>query len=231
MWKQFSDYFHLSRSEERGWRILIVLLFLYALFPSVYDRLQPTPIPAALPEDWTVFLSADSLSEASGTDTSQQLATQAARAKAIRPRSESKASSRKSAVDINTADSAELRTVYGIGAVLSARIVKYRGLLGGFRSLDQLKEVYGIDSVRFTELAPRLTVVSSDIQRIDLNSADFRTLIRHPYMDKEQTVAILRYREQHGSINALSELLSTHRFEQADLEKLQAYITLGDGTQ
>ena len=47
-------------------------------------------------------------------------------------------------VEINTADSAELMRLNGIGASFSRRIVKYRNLLGGFISKEQLLEVYGM---------------------------------------------------------------------------------------
>src|SRR5690606_106619 len=46
--------------------------------------------------------------------------------------------------DINTCDTATLKQVYGIGPVLAERITKYRSLLGGFVTKEQLNEVYGL---------------------------------------------------------------------------------------
>ena len=48
--------------------------------------------------------------------------------------------------DLNEVDSVWLTSIHGIGPVLSKRLVKYRKLLGGFNSIDQLKEVYGLSS-------------------------------------------------------------------------------------
>src|SRR5690606_9841495 len=54
--------------------------------------------------------------------------------------------------DLNTADTAQLVRVYGIGPVLSKRIVKFRERLGGFVAPEQVYEVYGLDSATATRL-------------------------------------------------------------------------------
>ena len=48
-------------------------------------------------------------------------------------------------VDINKADTSDLKKINGIGTVLASRIVKYRNKLGGFTNSEHLKEVYGLD--------------------------------------------------------------------------------------
>ena len=47
-------------------------------------------------------------------------------------------------LELNSADSSDLRTVKGIGQVLSRRIVKYRDMIGGFDKEEDLLKVYGI---------------------------------------------------------------------------------------
>src|SRR6201996_4597967 len=55
-------------------------------------------------------------------------------------------------IEINTADSARLTRIHGIGAAFAARIIAYRKRLGGFLNKEQLKEVYGIDTVKYAEI-------------------------------------------------------------------------------
>jgi competence protein ComEA len=56
------------------------------------------------------------------------------------------------AIDLNAADTTELKRVYGIGSKLSARIVRYRESLGGFAHPGQVREVWGLDSTVVDEL-------------------------------------------------------------------------------
>lgn len=52
-------------------------------------------------------------------------------------------------VNLNTATAVELQRVPGIGETFAQRIVAYREKIGGFTSLEQLKEVEGIGETRF----------------------------------------------------------------------------------
>jgi competence protein ComEA helix-hairpin-helix repeat region len=61
-------------------------------------------------------------------------------------------------VNLNTATAAELETLPGVGPVLAQRIIAYREEHGGFRSVDELREVPGIGDATFAELEPRVTV-------------------------------------------------------------------------
>jgi DNA uptake protein ComE-like DNA-binding protein len=109
-------------------------------------------------------------------------------------------------IEINTADSAQLVRLYGIGPSFAARILKYRGMLGGFFSCEQLLEVYGMDSTRYNGLKSNIRVDASSIQKIAVNEADFRTLLRHPYLDYETVKLIVNYREYTGAITCSDTL-------------------------
>ena len=110
-------------------------------------------------------------------------------------------------VDINRADSTELRRIRGIGPVLSVRIVKYRYLLGGFVRKEQLGEVYGIDAERYARIESQFFIDTTAVRRIDLNRAGTYILKRHPYLDEKQAEAIADYRNRRGSISDRKELL------------------------
>jgi competence protein ComEA len=55
-------------------------------------------------------------------------------------------------VNINLADMRELEELPGIGPTLAERIVAYREKKGGFRSVDELKQVSGIGDKKFEEI-------------------------------------------------------------------------------
>ncbi|GHH18366.1 ComEA family DNA-binding protein [Streptomyces rubradiris] len=55
-------------------------------------------------------------------------------------------------VSLNTATVDQLDTLPGVGPVLARHIIDYRTQHGGFRSVDELREVNGIGDSRFTDL-------------------------------------------------------------------------------
>ncbi|MFI2757857.1 helix-hairpin-helix domain-containing protein [Streptomyces echinatus] len=55
-------------------------------------------------------------------------------------------------VSLNTATADQLDTLPGVGPVLAQHILDYRAQHGGFRSVDELREVNGIGDRRFTDL-------------------------------------------------------------------------------
>ncbi len=61
-------------------------------------------------------------------------------------------------VNINTATSAELQTLPGIGPVRAQRIIEYRDQRRGFTRIDQLQEIYGIGPKTFDSLREMVTI-------------------------------------------------------------------------
>jgi len=59
-------------------------------------------------------------------------------------------------VNVNTASAAELETLPRVGPVLARRIVEHRDRRGGFRALEELREVPGIGEATLRGLAPRV---------------------------------------------------------------------------
>jgi competence protein ComEA len=109
-------------------------------------------------------------------------------------------------LDINSCDSMSLVVLPGIGPVLSARIIKYRNMLGGFASVEQLKEVYGLPEETYELIQGRLFADSSKLRKININSAMYRDLSRIPYLEKYEVTAILKYRELKGRISGIRDL-------------------------
>jgi competence protein ComEA len=59
-------------------------------------------------------------------------------------------------VNINTADSAELESLPGIGVATAQRIIDYREKNGLFGSIEELKNVSGIGEKKYAELADKV---------------------------------------------------------------------------
>jgi DNA uptake protein ComE-like DNA-binding protein len=129
-----------------------------------------------------------------------------------------------SPVDINRADSVSLLGVRGIGPVLAGRIIKYRRLLGGFYSVTQLKEVYGIaDSVPVIA-GKNFYADTATIKRFDLNTATEKDLARHPYIKSYSAKGIIKFREKVKEIKSGEELLKNGLLTEEQYEKVKFYI-------
>jgi len=127
-------------------------------------------------------------------------------------------------VELNSADTAQLEKLYGIGSSFAKRIVKYRELLGGYTSKVQVLEVYGMDSARYLPIAESLLVDTTYRSRININTAHFKTLLRHPYLNKNQVKAIVNYRKQHGIFSSVSELKKIHLIDEETYVKINPYV-------
>lgn len=129
--------------------------------------------------------------------------------------------------DINQADTTQLKRVYGIGPVLSTRIIKYRDLLGGFIKKEQLREVYGIKEEVYNTLAEQIFIEPKYVpKRININQDSVKRLAAHPYVSYSLAKTIYNYRLQHGPYRSTSDLLQIHLFDSVLLENIGPYIDL-----
>ena len=127
-------------------------------------------------------------------------------------------------IDINRCDTSELIKLPGIGPVLSVRIIKYRNLLGGYYSKEQLKEVYGLPVETYEKIKDRIMADTLLIKHIRINSADYRQLFRMPYFERTEISAILKYRELKGKIQSVSELIDNKVISEETAVRLRPYL-------
>lgn len=128
--------------------------------------------------------------------------------------------------DLNMADTAQLKTIYGIGPVLATRIVEYRSKLGGFISATQLTEVYGLDTAVINRLNKKSFMPENFIPiQININEADEKTLAAHPYIKFKFAKAIVTYRFQHGNFKTIDDLTQIQTIKSETVEKLRPYIS------
>jgi len=127
-------------------------------------------------------------------------------------------------VSINLADSLALLEVKGIGPAFASRIIKYRNRLGGFVDKEQLREVFGVDSLKFIQIKDQLIIDAENIQYLNINQVTFDELKRFPYLSYKQMNAIIAYRKQHGLYTNLADLKRIVLLNQEIINKIAPYI-------
>ncbi len=125
--------------------------------------------------------------------------------------------------DINTADTAQLIALKGIGATLADRIVKFRDALGGFISTDQFHDIYGLDSLALEELE-KFGKIRSAVRKIPVNTSTVEQLDRHPFLSRRQAQIIVNYREQHGAYTSAESLKPIRILDAKTIEKIAPYL-------
>lgn len=122
-------------------------------------------------------------------------------------------------IDLNLADTVQLKKIPGIGSNYAAAIVRYRQRLGGYVSVNQLKEI------DIPETAYQWLYVSGKkVNRLSVNNGTFTQLNRHPYLNFYQTKAICEHRRKYGPIKDIVQLGLYTAFTQNDLRRIEPYL-------
>lgn len=129
-------------------------------------------------------------------------------------------------LNINTEDSIGLQRIPGIGPKIAGRIINYRNKLGGYYSVDQLKEVYGIDSLKYEQIKTYFYIDSADITLININTADIKTMVKHPYIDYFIAKSLVIYRDKHGDFSSVQDIKKAVHFYDELYNKLLPYLTI-----
>ncbi|GHU85991.1 hypothetical protein FACS1894153_2220 [Bacteroidia bacterium] len=127
-------------------------------------------------------------------------------------------------VNANICDTLDLQEIYGIGNVLSNRIIKYREQLGGFIDKHQLLEVWGIDSAKYLQIEKHFIINTKEIRKIDINTISINDLKKHPYLDYYQAKAIVQEREKYGYFNDIEGIKKIELIDDKTFQKIQSYL-------
>jgi competence protein ComEA len=131
-------------------------------------------------------------------------------------------------IELNSADSASLLPLPGIGPVLAGRIIRYRELLGGFARVEQLNEVYGLSPEAVLGAGPYISADPGRIRKLKVNTATFGELLRHPYLEYEDVLALIRYREVTGRITSPEEVREHALLTDSVLFRVAAYFDFSE---
>ncbi|MEX0636754.1 MAG: helix-hairpin-helix domain-containing protein [Ferruginibacter sp.] len=128
-------------------------------------------------------------------------------------------------VDINAADTISLMALPGIGAKLSARILQFRNKLGGFHSIEQVKETYALHDSIFQKIMPYLSL-NTALTPININEANIDQLKAHPYIRYYLANAIVQYRLQHGAYQSVEDIKKIMIIDKESFVKMAPYLTV-----
>ena len=129
-------------------------------------------------------------------------------------------------VDINLADTSAWIALPGIGSKLSLRIVTFREKLGGFYSVDQVAQTFGLQDSVFQRIKPMLILSAIAIKKLNINKASEEELKIHPYVRWQLAKAIIAFRNEHGEFKKLEALKNIMAFSEEAYNKVAPYLEL-----
>lgn len=130
-------------------------------------------------------------------------------------------------VDINTADSATLVAIRGIGPKSVVHILRYRELLGGYYAKEQLLELSAVTEENFHSFSSQIYCDSAEIKKICINFASPKELEVHPYLSNRMLRRIINHRELKGGWSTLEEMIEDDIFSEEQAARIAPYLDFG----
>lgn len=133
-------------------------------------------------------------------------------------------------LNLRTADTTELKMIKGIGSYRAKQIIRYREQLGGFASVEQLREVKALqpllkDSLSTDSLLSHFFIDSVRVVPLKVNSMRVEQLQRHPYLSFEQARAIYELRRKKIHLKHLDQLRTLDCLTEQDIQRLRPYLS------
>ena len=128
-------------------------------------------------------------------------------------------------IDINQATKEDLIKIYGIGEAISVRILKQKEVLGGFVSMEQMKDVWGLSPEVIENLNSHFKVsVLPNFKKIDINNASLKELSQFYYFKYPLAKEIVTYRSMKGNINNIEDLTKIKGFPVDKAKTIELYL-------
>lgn len=128
-------------------------------------------------------------------------------------------------LDINSASREDLKKVYGIGDGLSERILKEKEKLGGFVSMEQMNDVWGLSPEVIESLNKGFKIgILPEIKKIKINEASVKELSQFPYFRYALAKSIVTFRTMNGRIKDTEDLIKISGFPVDKLKIIALYL-------
>ncbi len=201
-WK---EYFAFNRKQRNGIFVLLAIIALLTVYLFISDYFPS----AGKPVDFSSFKK-----EIQNVNANPSSGTLSSTDNALK-------------IDINSADTNAFMTIPKMTSYCASMIVRYRKKLGGYYSIKQLKEVWGMDSLLFNSAISKVRADTALIYKININTADIKQLAYHPYIRYYLAKAIVNYREEHGLFPALNALQKMAAIDDSTYSRIAPYLTVG----
>ena len=129
-------------------------------------------------------------------------------------------------IELNSAQAEDLLSVRGIGPYIAKNIIKYRDKLGGYYSISQLREVYGIDSAKYDGISYYFEINTDSVRRTDLNTTNYYKLQQHPYITKNIAFEISNHAKYEMPFKAVEELKELNTINDSVYQKIYHYFVV-----
>lgn len=129
-------------------------------------------------------------------------------------------------IDINQATQEDLIKINGIGEVISLRILTQKEKLGGFVSMEQLKEVWGLSPETILNLNKYFAVIKiPNLIKIDINNASLKELSQFFYFKYDLARQIVKYRSMNGDFKNIDDLIKINSFPAEKANFINLYLS------
>lgn len=128
-------------------------------------------------------------------------------------------------LDINQASKEDLMKIYGIGEALSIRILKQKEILGGFVSMEQMNDVWGLSPEVISELNAHFkAALPSSFTKIAINDVSLKELSQFPYFRYQLAKQIVTYRSMNGNFANIEDLSKVKGFPVEKAKIISLYL-------
>lgn len=128
-------------------------------------------------------------------------------------------------IDINKATQEDLIKIYGIGPGLSERILKQKEILGGFVSMEQMNDIWGLSPEVIEKLNAQFKIgVIPNVKKIKINDASVKELSQFPYFRYPISKEIVTYRSMNGGISNSEDLIKIKGFPVEKVKIIEKYL-------
>lgn len=134
-------------------------------------------------------------------------------------------------IDINSADSVTLCAVRGIGPKSAHQILRYRELLGGYHSVEQISELSAVTTENFEHILPQIYCDSAEIKKICINFAGLNEMKTHPYLSSRMLKQIINKRVLKGGWSTIQEMIDDDIFTSEEAMRIAPYLDFGTDSE
>lgn len=131
-------------------------------------------------------------------------------------------------VCLNRCDTTDLLYLRGVGKFTAVQIMRYGRALGGYVSVEQVREIEELKGQDLDSVLTHLTVCLDSVRPIAINHVTQRQLLRHPYISYEQSVELYELRRIRGTLHGWEDLRRAKTLRETDIERLKMYISFAE---